>query len=251
MVELPEIVRTPSLSARAKELIETAIWAGQLPPGAHLVETQLASQFHISRGPLREALKALAAEGLVEIQPGRGAFVVNPSPSEMEDMIVLRAVLGGMAARYVTAGGDEAVFAKLAASVERMRKAVERDDARAFFDSHWAFHETMYRASNAALFRAWSSLHGLIDIYVRRLGRPHLALSRILICQERFVALFRAGDPDEAEAVIRSESLIVGFQVLERSIPRELHGYVTRQILQDGSVATFDPKAQAAAQARQ
>lgn len=240
MTVLPQIIRTPSLSAKAKELIESAIWAGQLPPGAHLIETQLAGQFHISRGPLREALKALAAEGLVEIQPGRGAFVVNPTTDEMQDMIVLRAVLGGMAARYVAASGDEALFDKLAASIEQMRDAVMRDDERAFFDHHWIFYETMYRAANAVLFRAWSSLHGLIDIYVRRLGRPHLPLVRIFVCYERFLALFRAGDPDEAEAVVRSQSLLVGFQVLERPVPPKLYGYVTREILEDGSVVACD-----------
>jgi DNA-binding GntR family transcriptional regulator len=249
MVVLPEIVRTPSLSAKAKESIESAIWSGQLAPGAHLVETQLAGQFHISRGPLREALKTLAAQGLVEIHPGRGAFVANPTADDMQDMIVLRAVLGGMAARYVAASGDRALFARLAEPLERMRTAVARGDERAFFDDHWVFYETMYRATNAVVFRAWSSLHGLIDIYVRRLGRPHLPLARILACYERFLELFRTGDADEAEAVVRSQSLLVGFQVLQRPIPPELYGYVTREILEDGSVATFDPNIELAARA--
>ena len=250
MAALPAIARTPSLSAKAKELIETAIWSGQLPLGAHLVETQLAGQFHISRGPLREALNALAAEGLVEIQPGRGAFVVNPTAGEMQDMIVLRAVLAGMAARYVASDGDEAVFGKLAASLGRMRDAAMHEDERGFFDQHWAFHETMYRAANPVLFRAWSSLHGLIDIYVRRLGRPHLALASILASQKRFLELFRAGDPDEAEAVVRSQSLLVGFRILERPVPPELYGYVSREILEDGAVVHCDPATEFAARAR-
>ncbi len=246
MAVFREIVRTPSLSAKAKELLELAIWSGQLPLGAHLVETQLAGQFQISRGPLREALKTLAAEGLVEIQPGRGAFVVNPTADEMQDMIVMRGVLGGMVARYMAAGGDEAIFAKLAVSLGQMHRAADVDDERAFFDHHWAFYETMYRATNAVMFRNWSSLHGLIDIYVRRLGRPHLALTRIALCLECFLRLFRAGDPDEAEAVVRSQSLLVGFQVLERPVPPVLHGYITRDILDDGSVVAFDPASERA-----
>lgn len=249
MVMLPEIARTPSLSAKVKELIESAIWAGQLQPGAHLVETQLAGQFQISRGPLREALQALAAEGLVEIHPGRGAFVVDPTADDMQDMLVLRAVLGGMAARYVAASGDQALFAALAASLERMRPAAASGDERAFFDHHWDFFEIMYRAANAALFRAWSSLHGLIEIYVRRVARPHLPLPYILVCYERFLELFRAGDPDEAEAVVRSHSLLVGFRVLDRPVPPSLYGYVTREILDDGSVAACDPAAEFAKRA--
>lgn len=237
----PEIARTPSLSAKAKALLQSAIWAGDLPPGAHLVETQLAAQFQISRGPLREALQALAAEGLVEIQPGRGAFVVDPTPDEMEDMIVLRAVLGGMAARYVTASKDEALFAELGRALDDMRAAVASDDERAFFDHHWTYYQTMYRATNAVLFRAWSSLHGLFDLYVRRVGRPHLPLSRVFRAYECFLATFRSGNVDEAEAVVRSQTLIVGFKVLQRPIPPKLHGYVTRRILEDGSVVPFRP----------
>src|SRR3546814_20550822 len=84
----------------AKQRIQEAIWSGRLAPGAHLVETTLAERFQISRGPLREALRSLAAEGLVEYRPGRGAFVIDPTLDQMQDMIVLRAVLGGMAARY-------------------------------------------------------------------------------------------------------------------------------------------------------
>lgn len=238
-----EIVRSPSLSETAKELVQEAIWSGRLAPGAHLVEMQLAEQFQISRGPLREALRSLAAEGLVEIQPGRGAFVVNPTADEMQDMIVLRAMLGGMAARYVTFNGDEALFNKMAASLACMRSAARANDERAFFDQHWIFYELLYEAANSFLFRAWQSLHGLIDIYVRRLGRPHLPLSGILCCYERFLEIFRAGDPDEAEAVVRSQSLVVGFQVLDRPVPPMLRSYVTRRILEDGSIVPFNPPA--------
>ena len=231
------IDRVSSLSVRAKERIEAAIWSGQLRPGARLVETQLASQFQISRGPLREALKALAAEGLVDIRPARGTFVADPSPNEMQDMIVLRAILGGMAARYVAAGNDATLLATLAAPLQVMRDAVARDDERAFFDQHWEFYEAMYRATtNGGLLKVWSSMHGLIDIYVRRLGRPHIAMAHILRCYETYLDLFRAGDPDEAEAVVRSQSILVGFRVLQRPIPPALRGYVTREILADGSI---------------
>jgi hypothetical protein len=154
-------------------------------------------------------------------------------------MIVLRAVLGGMAARYVAACRDERLFARLAQALRDMRLAMEAGDERRFFDGHWIFYETMYDATNPVLTKAWSSLHGLCDIYVRRMGRPHLPLARILLCYECFLSLFRAGDVEEAEAVVRSQSLIAGYQILERSIPRKLWGYVTRQIGEDGSVTPF------------
>lgn len=243
MLELPEIVRSPTLAAMAKRLIQEAIWSGRLAPGAHLVETILAEQFQISRGPLREALRSLAAEGLVEFHPGRGAFVVDPTPEQMQDMIILRAVLGGMAARYVTAKSDAAVYEKLAAPLAKMQAAADRDDEKTFFDGHWEFYEVLHRASNEFIFRSWQSLYGLINIYVRRLGRPYLPLHDILRDYVCFVEVLQSGDPDEAEAVMRSQMMRVGFVVLDRPLPQMLHTYVTRRILEDGSIEHFDPAA--------
>src|SRR3546814_10683184 len=59
----------------------------------------------------------------------------------MQDMIVLRAVLGGMAARYAAARKDATLFNALAASLKTMRAAADRDDEKAFFDEHWHFYE--------------------------------------------------------------------------------------------------------------
>ncbi|HEX6610645.1 MAG TPA: GntR family transcriptional regulator, partial [Hyphomicrobiaceae bacterium] len=241
MLQLPEIVRPPSLAVTAKRLLQEAIWSGQLALGAHLVETTLAEQFQISRGPLREALRSLASEGLVEFHPRRGAFVVNPTLDQMQDMIVLRAMLGGMAARYVTAKGDLALYDELALPLQRMRVAADRNDEQAFFDEHWAFYEIMHRGANEFIFRSWQSLYGLINIYVRRMGRPYLPLHRIRLDYECFVKLLRAGDPDEAEAVVRSQMMLVGFIVLNRRLPKLLHPYVTRKILEDGTIVKFDP----------
>ncbi len=244
MLELPEIVRSPTLSMMAKRLIQEAIWSGRLAPGAHLVETALAEQFQISRGPLREALRSLASEGLVEFHPGRGAFVVDPTPEQMQDMIILRAFLGGMAARYVRAKSNASVFELLVAPLEKMRAAADRNDEKTFFDGHWEFYEILHQASNEFIFRSWRSLYGLINIYVRRLGRPYLPLHDILRDYDTFVDLLQSGDPDEAEAVMRSQMLRVGFVVLDRPIPPMLYAYITRCIREDGSVAHFDPAAE-------
>lgn len=245
MFVMPEIVRSPTLAETAKQLIQEAIWSGQLAPGVHLVEAALAEQFHISRGPFREALRTLAAEGLVEFYPGRGAFVVDPTPDQMQDMIILRAMLGGMAARYAAANGDKQVFLRLSETLSKMKIAADRDDEKAFFDEHWRFYEILHRAANEFIFRSWQSLYGLINVYVRRLGRPYLTLHYILRDQECFVALLEAGDPDEAEAVTRSEMLRVGFIVLDRPIPPMLHSYVTRCIRDDGSITAYEPAADA------
>lgn len=244
MLGLPEIVRSPTLAAMAKHLLQEAIWSGQLAPGQHLVETALAEQFQISRGPLREALRSLASEGLVEFHPGRGAFVVDPTPQQMEDMIILRAVLSGMAARYVTANGDLSVLEQLEAPLKKMRAAADLDDAKAFFDAHWEFSEIIHQSANEFVFRTWQSLHGLIGIFTRRAGRPYIPLHDILRDYQTFAELMRSGDADEAEAVTRSQMLRVSFVALGRPMPPMVHAYVTRRILDDGSVEHFDAAAE-------
>ncbi|TDR90206.1 GntR family transcriptional regulator [Enterovirga rhinocerotis] len=241
MFVMPEIVRSPSLAEKARQMIQEAIWSGELGPGVHLVEATLAEQFHISRGPFREALRTLAADGLVEFYPGRGAFVVDTTPEQMQDMIILRAMLGGMAARYVTAEADADLLQRLSASYSKMMIASEAGDERSFFDEHWRFYEILHRSANEFIYRSWKSLSGLINVYFRRMGREHLTQNLILRDIECFLKLFQAGDPDEAEAAVRSEMLRMGFVVLDKPIPRMLHSYVTRRVLEDGSLVAYDP----------
>src|SRR3546814_6621628 len=110
----------------------------------------------------------------------------------MQDMIVLRAVLGGMAARYAAARKDATLFNALAASLKTMRAAADRDDEKAFFDEHWHFYEVIHAAANEFIFRSWKSLYGLNNIYVRRLGRPFLSLDSILLSHDCFFRLMQA-----------------------------------------------------------
>lgn len=81
----------------------------RLPPGQHLVESELAEQLGVSRQPVREALQRLSTEGWVDLRPGYGAFVHQPTDSEADQLFQVRALLetesARLAARNVTAGG--------------------------------------------------------------------------------------------------------------------------------------------------
>src|SRR3546814_20127312 len=80
----------------------------------------------------------------------------------------------------------------------------------------------IHAAANEFIFRSWKSLYGLNNIYVRRLGRPFLSLDSILLSHDCFFRLMQAGDPDETEAVVRSQMLLVGFLLLDRTLPQLL-----------------------------
>jgi DNA-binding GntR family transcriptional regulator len=79
--------------AGAYDAIRTAIVSGRFPPGAHLTETSLASELRMSRTPVREALKRLAGEQLVDMVAGRGAYVADLRRGRLSEMLALRAVV--------------------------------------------------------------------------------------------------------------------------------------------------------------
>src|SRR3546814_19612095 len=99
----------------------------------------------------------------------------------MQDMIVLRAVLGGMAARYAAARKDATLFNALAASLKTMRAAADRDDEKAFFDEHWHFYAVLHAPAKEFIFRSWKSPYGMKNLYVRPLGRRSPSLYSILL----------------------------------------------------------------------
>ena len=119
------MTRTPPRPGRssgsgAHELLLEAIESGALPPGTRLREAELAERFHISRTPVREALKRLEAQGLVLHEPHHGAVVASLDYGQMTELYHMREVLEG------TAAGLAATHAT-PTEVEILREMVERD----------------------------------------------------------------------------------------------------------------------------
>lgn len=129
--------------------IRHLILSGQLAPGSRLVEDRLAAQLAVSRNPVREALHALAAEGLVEVFPRRGAVVAMLSSAEAEELFDVRTALEGLAAS-LAARRSNAAHAPLRAILDRARQATEagRLDELAALNS--AFHAAVVQLSGNA-----------------------------------------------------------------------------------------------------
>ena len=79
------------------------IVGGELPPGQHMVETDLARQLGVSRQPIREALHRMEAEGWVDLRPSQGAFVHVPTDAEVDNLLDVRALLEAETARLAAA----------------------------------------------------------------------------------------------------------------------------------------------------
>src|SRR5208337_5570820 len=96
------------------ERLREDILAGRLAPGSRLVECDLTARFAVSRGPVREALRRLAAEGLIEHWPHRGAVVRRLSGRTIRELFQIRMELEALAARLASRSQDEAARAHFA-----------------------------------------------------------------------------------------------------------------------------------------
>jgi DNA-binding GntR family transcriptional regulator len=133
----PTLVRR-ALYEDVAERLRAQIFARQLEPGAWIDEMKLAAEYGISRTPLREALKVLAAEGLVAMKPRRGAYVAEMSRDDVTQIYHLLALLESDAASDVARRASEAQIAHLQQLHERLEKQRRQRDA--FFRTNEAFH---------------------------------------------------------------------------------------------------------------
>jgi DNA-binding GntR family transcriptional regulator len=134
----------------AAEVIRQAIFDGRLGSGRRLKEADLASQFGLSRTPIREALLVLQAEGLVRAEPNRGASVRAYSLDEMADLYDLRAHLESYAARRAATRATDDEIAELFASCDRYDELREAGDTTGLGREDLTFHFGIAQASRSA-----------------------------------------------------------------------------------------------------
>lgn len=139
-------VRRASTVDLIAERLREAVVDGSLPPGTVLGEAELAFQLGVSRGPLREAMQRLTAEGLLVIPRRRGLAVRTMTAEDVRDIHWLRArIEPELGRRILTLPPAErrTVLAELGAEVKRMQRALKKDDARALGDAYLDFHRVL------------------------------------------------------------------------------------------------------------
>lgn len=225
-----KLARRPSLSLAAADRLRDAIVEGTLSQGQHLPEIDTARELGISRGPLREAFKMLATEGLLEIRQERGVFVASYEAAEIEQMVVARAMVEGMGARLFVlnaADDDRDMIRRL---VGKMDEASARENSRSWREIDWTFHETMMAGSgNQFLMSTWQNLGTLLRLYMMRINPLYdQERTRVLATHRRMAEALLGDDPDLAEQLFRAVIMRSGFQVLGKPMPE---GLVDRGVL--------------------
>lgn len=128
---------------RVRELIEF----GELAPGERISEKQLCEKFGVSRTPLREALKVLSSEGLVELLPNRGARVIQLTLKKVKDTYDLMGALEGLSGELACQHISDDEIAAIAALHERMLAHYRNKELAEYFDTNREIHESLLAAS--------------------------------------------------------------------------------------------------------
>jgi DNA-binding GntR family transcriptional regulator len=189
------------LERRVYERLRDDIVSGLLRPGDQLVEARLASELGVSKTPVREALIRLQRDGLVSIEPYRGARVLEPSAGDIREIRDLRELLECHIARQLALTRPPDTLAALDATVTRGRKALEAGDQAAVAEALTDFSDVFAGAADnsrlAEVLRGLRSVMLLIgSASMHAEGRNRRSLDE----HARIVKAIRSGDADAAAA---------------------------------------------------
>lgn len=186
------------------DALRQALRDGEIRPGDHLREEQLAEQLDVSRTPVREALSRLLGKGLLERASGRGLVVRRLAPTEVFELYAMREVLEGAAAAFAATHAAPAEIAALGRLQERFAACGPGETEEAARINH-AFHESILSAArnrylNAAIDELYDGVALLGPTTFRFEGRHALAVAE----HEQILSALRAGDASTAETAARA-----------------------------------------------
>ena len=206
----PRVLRQEVLGA-----LRAAILANEIPSGARLLEAEIAARMGVSRAPVREAIRHLEQEGLVEFFPHRGAVVVGLPEAEIDAIYELRAIIEGRAMASVTGTVGDEELATLEGLIDEMRSVLPNRDVETVADVDLRFHGLIVEWSGLTLLRhIWASLDGLVRVRsYQAMERPGKAaryfLKNAATSHVILVDALRAGDPEKAAEAARQHVLEV------------------------------------------
>lgn len=193
-----------SLHDEVAALLRSQIFEGQLAQGSFLDEAALCESLKISRTPLREALKVLAAEGLVRHEPRRGCFVNQVTEQDLDDIFPVIALLEGRCAFEAARNASDADLAALDALHTRLEQHAQAKRINDYYATNFVIHEAIITlANNRWLAQAIADLRKILKLarqqQLHAPGRLEQSLSEHLA----IYAALRARDSEGADAAMR------------------------------------------------
>ena len=215
---MPPAFDNLTLWQRVYDHLRDEIMGDRLPPGTELSEVALSRELAVSRGPIREAIGRLAAEGLVTVRPRRGAEVRSITPEELIDSYQVREALEVLAVRLAVPGITDAELAELDELVDRMSEHAKNGAVGDFFAANVAFHELLCELSgNKKLLEVHRRLAGEIGRFQARTLALRGSLDGSVTEHRAIMAAIRLRDADKA-AQLTSAHIRVPAQRLRETV---------------------------------
>jgi len=181
------------------------IVGGELPPGQHMVETDLARQLGVSRQPIREALHRMEAEGWVDLRPSQGAFVHVPTDKEVDELLDVRALLEAETARLAALAATPEHITRLRELCREGQAAAEAGDFAAAVATNSVFHAEIAAAGGNIVLAELADIVGRRVQWYYRLVAPargHGSWAE----HEDLIEAIESSDPDRAQLVARQHT---------------------------------------------
>ncbi len=211
-----KILAAPALYEQVAERLRSRIFAHELPQGGWIDEQALALEYGISRTPLREALKVLAAEGLVVLKPRRGCYVTELSEQDIDEVFPVMAMLEGRVAELAARRATSADFSRLAAIHDELEKHAAANNADRFFEANQRFHTGLQEiAGNRYLAQLIDDARKLIKLTRRDSLRLEGRLKQSLQEHREIIEALRAKDSARARQAMH-DHLLSGRAALAR-----------------------------------
>jgi len=216
-IHQPEAAGARSLSDQAYYRIRELIVSLELPPGSLISERELMERLGLGRTPVREALRTLTRERLVEVYPRRGMFVSGVDVRDLAGLSEVRAALESHAARLAAGRATEADRAEIEVLLEELERAGGEDGEQTLIDLDQRIHRHVYRCAHNPFLEAT-----LNEYYVLTLRIWFLALERVVRLEDavgehrELLEAIRDGDPERAEQAMRRH--VTGFELAVRRV---------------------------------
>ncbi|MBW8635935.1 GntR family transcriptional regulator [Hoeflea sp. WL0058] len=202
---------TERTADRIREELEQSIIGGAFADGERLDEVSLSEQFNVSRTPVREALHALSASGLVEQLPRRGAFVRYPSFRRTIEMFEVMAELEGMCGRLAARRMTDSGIVAIEKAMQGCEAAHLAGDTDQYYRENETFHHLIYAASgNTFLSGEASKLHRRLRPFRRLQLRVRNRMRQSLNEHRDIVEAIRSGDADLTGRLMHDHVAIQG-----------------------------------------
>ena len=201
---LKEKKSSMTLSQKAAKKIRDLIHKNILQGGEKLNEVKLCEQIGVSRTPLREAFRVLAAEGLVQLRPNRGAFVADISIEELRHTFEVMSILEGSCARLAAERLTNSDLSRLEEIHEQLEKLYEKNDPHGYVEHNQLYHEFIQeKTGNPVLSRMVSGLRDrVLPHRFRQIYRPG-RLDSSMAEHRGLMEAFRAREGERAEKLMQ------------------------------------------------